>query len=209
MPGFFAMPLLSTALMLAGLALPPIQAATPTHPVTPARRFLVTPESEFSYLVRTKLLAFFDEDVSGLNRQVTGAISFSNGHASGWLEAPVSGFNSGIKARDRHVAQLLGYPIVPIVRFELQRLEGFEPNCPEGNLLAIGVLMANGRECQLKVPLAYRLGEGRIRLSGEVAAKFSDFSIIPPILGFVLKRAPDDLLLRVNVVATEQPGKLH
>lgn len=198
MPARFSLSLLGTALLLASLA-------SPSHAAAPTRHFVISPESEFSYFVKTKLLGLFDEDVSGSNRQVTGAISLTNGHATGWLEAPVLGFFSAITARDKHVAQLLGHPIVPIVRFELMRLEELDVNRQEGSMVAFGSLMANGRPFQLKVPLSYRVHEGKIRLSGEVAAKFIDFNISPPILGFVLKRTPDDFRLRVNVIATEQP----
>lgn len=171
------------------------------------RAFSIAPGSEVAYHVKAKLLGVFDEDITGTNREVSGHFSLpATGQPSGWIEALVLGFKSGIRSRDAHVAGMLGNPHLPRVRFDLTGLEGLDAARADGSVVAVGILTANGRTQELRFPLVYHLSEGQLVLSGEAHARFTDFGIAPPVLGFVLKRAPNALDLRVRLRAQAYPS---
>lgn len=168
------------------------------------RHFVVGAGSEVSYHVTATILGFLQEAIDGVNPQVRGEVVVTGDRPAGWAEADVTGFTSGIKGRDRHVARILGFPRTPTVRFDLVRLLDFDASQPTGRKVAVGTLTANGASRSLQVPLQYRLEGGILRIQGEAPLRFADFGIAPPVLGLGLKRAPDDLVIRLDLVATER-----
>lgn len=168
------------------------------------RRFTVGEGSQVSYHVKAKLIGFLDESIDGTSQKVRGEVLVSSGRPTGWAEADVTTFKSGIKGRDTHVAQILGHPTHPTVRFDLAQLLEFDPASTTGQAIAVGTLTANGTSRPLQVPIRYRLEGRALRIEGEAPLRFRDFAIAPPIMGFGLKRAPEDLLIRLRLEATEQ-----
>jgi polyisoprenoid-binding protein YceI len=120
---------------------------------------------------------------------------------SGWAEAEVEGFRSGNHTRDEHVREILGAPASPRVRFQLQKLEGFAP-AGGGQAVAVGTLAANGHVHPVRVPIHYQVEHDTLRIEGDAPLRFQDFGIDPPVLGLVLKRAPDAFQMHVRLVAT-------
>jgi len=169
----------------------------------PDRHFVVSDGSEVSYHVKAKIIGFLDELINGVNSQVRGEVVVTGGHPGGWAEADVSDFKSGIKSRDHHVAQILGFPRTPTVRFDLSQLLEFDPSQAAGKAVAVGTLTANGTIRSLQVPLQYQLQGKVLRIEGETPLRFADFGIAPPVVGLGLKRAPEDLVIRLRLVATE------
>lgn len=169
----------------------------------PDRHFVVGDGSEVSYHVKAKIMGFLDEAIDGVNSRVRGEVVAAGGHPGGWAEADVSAFQSGIKGRDRHVAQILGFPRTPTVRFDLSQLLDFDPQQAAGKAIAVGTLTANGTRRSLQVPLQYQLQGKVLTIEGEAPLRFADFGIAPPVLGLGLKRAPEDLTIRLRLVATE------
>ncbi|HEY9856360.1 MAG TPA: YceI family protein [Stenomitos sp.] len=167
------------------------------------RHFVVGSGSQVSYHVKAKIAGLFDEAIDGVNSEVRGDVRLALGHPAGWAEADVTAFKSGIKGRDRHVAQILGFPKTPTVRFDLTDLLEFDPSLPAGKVTGVGTLTANGTSRPLRLPLQYQLQGPILRIEGEAPLRFADFGIAPPVMGLGLKRAPDDLVIRVRLVATE------
>lgn len=167
------------------------------------RRFVVGEGSQVSYHVKAKLIGFLDEAIDGVNSKVRGEVLVAAGRPTGWAEADVAAFKSGIKGRDTHVAQILGFPKTPTVRFDLAELQEFDPAQSTGRAIAMGMLSANGASRSLQVPIQYQL-QGRVLLiEGEAPLRFADFGIAPPVMGFGLKRAPADLVIRLRLNASE------
>jgi hypothetical protein len=175
---------------------------------TPAQAspsYTVIPGSTVAYHVKARLIGLFDENIDGVNREVKGSFGFGpDGKPTGWVAAPTLAFRSGIKGRDANVREMLGGDRHPDVRFDLLGLEPINPPRPSGTLIASGLLHANGHSQSIRFPLTYRLADHILHLSGEADARFTDFTITPPVLGFVLKRAPNALKLRVDLVAREE-----
>jgi hypothetical protein len=155
-----------------------------------------------AYRVHVKTLALLDETVEGVDDVVHGEVRWRAGSPpSGWAEAEVAGFHSGIRSRDHHVARLLGAPALPRIRFELGRLEGFRAERPSGKAVAVGRLTANGHGVDVRVPLSYTREGDRLRIEGEAPLRFTDFGITPPTLGIVMKQVPDALTIHVKLLA--------
>lgn len=170
------------------------------------RRFRIGEGSQVAYHVKARILGVVDDAITGVNRKVTGEFLLTS-QASGWAQAEVRDFDSGQRTRDEHVAQILGVPQTPAVRFVLDRLEGFDPDRPEGRVSARGTLTARGRDHVLTIPLDYRLDGESMRILGEAPLRFSDFGIEPPVVGLVFKRAPDVFTIRLDLVAREAASK--
>jgi polyisoprenoid-binding protein YceI len=170
------------------------------------RRFLIGEGSQVSYHVKARILGVVDDAITGVNRKVTGEVLLAS-RPSGWALAEARDFESGQRTRDEHVAQILGAPQTPAVRFVLDRLEGFDPDRPEGRISARGTLTARGRDHALTIPLDYRLDGDQLRIQGEAPLRFSDFGIEPPVVGLVFKRAPDALTIRLSLIAREAASK--
>jgi len=185
---------LSTALAL-WLMLAPAAAAQPHE-----ARYVVGPGSQVAYQVQVKTMVVVDEQILGVNDAVHGEVRWPQGGApTGWAEADVNGFRSGNATRDQHVRQILGAPASPRVRFQLEKLEGFTP--AGGQAVAVGTL-ANGHTHAVRVPIRYEVAGETLRIEGEAPLRFQDYGIAPPVLGLVLKRAPEAFSMRVRLVAT-------
>jgi polyisoprenoid-binding protein YceI len=174
----------------------------PAFAAMPASRFVVGEGSEVAYRVNVKTLGVLDEQIEGRDDAVRGEVKWAVGVTpSGWVEADVAGFHSGITSRDQTVAKMLGAPATPHIRFELGSLEGFSGGRTSGKVLAVGQLKVNGRSREVRVSLTYTLGGGQLKVDGETLVHFTDFGIAPPVLGLVFKRAPDVLSIHVHLVA--------
>ena len=178
------------------------------------RHFVVGPGSQVGYSVAVKTLLLLDERIEARDPSVRGDLLWTGiGSPTGWVEADVAGLDSGNRTRDGHVASMLGAPAQPRLRFDLEHLDGFAPDHPDGHVTAVGTLTAHGYRVALRVPLDYRLAGNQLRIDGAVPVHFRDFGIDPPVLGLVFKRAPDVLTLQIHLVATaavdsgRQPGE--
>jgi polyisoprenoid-binding protein YceI len=188
----------TTFAVLSGLAISALPAMATGGPL----RYVVGKGSVVSYRVRVKTLGVIDEQIEGRNEALRGEVEWrANAAPTGWAEADISGFHSGIASRDHTVAKLLGAPAMPNIRFELGRIEGFRLDQTTGRVEAIGQLTVNGHTREVRVPLAYHLGGGTLQVEGDAPLHFTDFGITPPVLGFVFKRAPDDLTIHVHLIA--------
>jgi hypothetical protein len=180
-----------------------------SHPALAAaeRHFHVAAGSQVAYHVGVVTLGVREETIDGINPRVSGDFALVGGkHLAGRITADIAGFASGIRGRDRNVAHLLGAPALPEVAFELERLDGYQPGRPSGEAIVTGLLSANGHQVPAHFPIRYHNRPGGLQVDGEQVVSFSAFGIAPPILGFVLKRAPDAFTLRVHLIANESPA---
>ncbi|HEY9898148.1 MAG TPA: YceI family protein [Pantanalinema sp.] len=172
------------------------------------RRFAIEEGSQVSYHVTAKIVGLIDDAIAGANRRVKGEIVLvAPNQATCWAQADASDFDSGLRVRDEHVAEILGVPRTPSIRFVLDRLEGFDAGREKGRVTATGTLSVRGRDHALRMPLDYQVSGDRVRIQGEAPLRFSDFGIEPPVVGLVFKRAPDALTIRVSLIAREVEAK--
>lgn len=189
----------ATVAVLSALALQ-LPARAATHPA----RFVLVSGSQVAYHVDVKTLGLLNEHIDGVDQAVRGEVDLTPGRApTGWAEADVAGFHSGITSRDHHVARMLGLPALPTIHFALARLEGYHADVFRGSAVAVGTLRANGHAREVHVPLTYVRDGDVLRVEGEAPLRFRDFGIDPPVLGLVFKRAPELFTIRVALVAHE------
>lgn len=101
------------------------------------------------------------------------------------------------------MAQILGAPRTPTIRFVLSRLEGYDASQEQGMATAQGILTVGARNHTLRIPIHYQLSDGSLKLKGQASVRFSDFGIEPPVVAGVIKRAPDELQIRVSLTANQ------
>lgn len=151
----------------------------------------------------------WDETIEGTAHDVRGTVAVGQaGPVLGWAEVRVADFRSGIKGRDAHVAQILGADRSPTLRFDLSHLQAFDPTLAEGRVLADGTLTIKGERHPLRIPLSYVVEGGVLRIDGETQVRFTDLGLEPPVLGWILKRAPNELVLRVHLRADQAIAEL-
>jgi hypothetical protein len=158
------------------------------------------------YEVRIKTLGIGADDVSAVNRAVSGRILVArDGRVEGGLIVPVVGFDSNNSRRDRDVAKILKHKEYPAITMEVIGIAAEDvARVLEADSGQVGLkarLTAAGGSKVYDVVLGFRrVGSNAIRFTTRIDAKFSDFGIDPPRLGLILKTAPDRIDLGGDLV---------
>lgn len=158
------------------------------------------------YEVTTRTLGIGGDDVSAVNRAVSGTIYVTEeGRIEGGLIVPVVAFDSNNSRRDRDVANILKYKEYPAITVEVAGLTGeairrvAESDSGRVDVRA-KITAAGGSKVYEAVLEFHAQGRNAIRFTTRIEAKFSDFGIEPPRLGLILKTAPDRILLSGDLV---------
>lgn len=171
--------------------------------IAQTRHYVIADGSTVSYHVHVTTVGVLHEVIDGRNDDVHGQIALPDaGQPTGTISAAIAGFRSGIKGRDRHVGHMLGAPDLATIDYRLVALDGFDRTRSQGEAVARGVLTVNHHAQTVQVPIHYHVDAQRLTVDGEAPLHFTDFGIDPPVLGLVLKRAPNLFTIGVHLVAT-------
>lgn len=165
----------------------------------------VIKEGFVSYSVKAKTFGLIADNIVGINNQMKGDVSVLDGNISGKLIIPVASFESGNSRRDRDVAKILKYDEHPDIIFEIYKFDEEEINknlnLEKGTVKLKGKLNVAGVEKIYDFKMDFiKINNSEIKVTTEIESKFSDFGIKPPRFGLVIKRAPDQVFLRGEII---------
>jgi hypothetical protein len=158
------------------------------------------------YEASLKTLGMGRNTVSAVNRKVIGKIVVSGSSSvEGGLVVPVVGFDSNNSKRDKDVANILKYKEHPAITFEVIDIATADINrilqSDSGQVDMRVLLTAAGGSKEYDVVVSFESVESHtIRFVTGIDAKFTDFGIEPPKLGWVLKTAMDEIYLSGDLV---------
>lgn len=158
------------------------------------------------YEASLKTLGVGDHAVSAVNRNVIGKIVISgNGSIEGGLIVPAVDFDSDNSRRDKDVANILKYKEHPAITVEVIDIAAADINrileSDSGQVNMKVNLAAAGGSKEYDIIVSFRsMGSNMIHFATGIDAKFSDFGIEPPKLGWVLKTARDEIHLDGELV---------
>jgi len=165
------------------------------------------------YEASLKTLGVGKNTVSAVNKKVIGKIVVSgSGSVEGGLVVPVVGFDSNNSKRDRDVANILKYKEHPAITFEVVDIAKADINrileSDSGQVSMRVLLSAAGGSKEYDVVVSFdSVGSKKIRFVTGIDAKFTDFGIEPPKLGWVLKTAMDKIYLSGDLVFELEEGE--
>lgn len=165
------------------------------------------------YEASLKTLGVGKNVVSAVNRKVIGRIVVTgSGSVKGGLVVPVVGFDSNNSKRDKDVANILKYKEHPAITFEVIDIAEADINrilqSDSGQVDMRVLLTVAGGSKEYDIVVSFDSVESnRIRFVTGIDAKFTDFGIEPPKLGWVLKTAMDEIYLSGDLVFELEEGE--
>lgn len=162
--------------------------------------------SSVSYEVEAKALGLIPNMIVGINRDVHGMIQLEP-EVLVRLFFPVVSFRSGNTTRDESVASVLKSTEFPDIEFRLVAMSDTVMtqiiNSDSGQFLCEGELTVAGQAKRFDFTVDFlKETPTRVTFNTHTAAKFTDFGLDPPALGYIIQIAPDRLLLRGELVIT-------
>lgn len=173
-----------------------------------SQQLQISNESFVSYEVEAKNFGIIPSRIIGINQDIRGNIRVKP-EVIAELTIPVVSFKSGNTTRDRNVAHILNYTKFPEITFRLVSIDDIYLekifNDSVGEFPAIGELNVVGipKEFDFDVTFTWET-HSRIRFKTQTYAKFTDFNINPPALGYVITIAPNQVLLKGELVINIQ-----
>src|SRR3990170_2365374 len=175
--------------------------------------FKVDSNSVAEYEAYIKVVFIGNEVIVGRNNSVSGEIIWIKSETSDQFKAQIiidaGKFTTDNETRDEDVREILEVNLYPEIRFELFTLEGFnklgsgedDTIMVNDTVIAIGVLMIYGITKEIQFTARIEFDDNRMTVEGSAQIKFSDFNIEPPTAGWIVKRASDELTIKVHIFA--------
>jgi polyisoprenoid-binding protein YceI len=185
------------------------------HPYSEADTmvFKIDSSSVAEYEAYMKVFFIGTEDIVGKNKFVSGEITWIKSNSSIQFYAQIvidaAKFESDNETRDEHIREILEVNRYPQIIFELSAIEDFdtqkiveEGKIPEEQIfVAVGTLQAHGISKEIRFPISMQFEENHIVVEGTAQIKFTDFNIEPPTVGWIVKRASDELNVKARISA--------
>jgi polyisoprenoid-binding protein YceI len=174
-------------------------------------RFIVGPGSEVYYTTNVRIALVATSTVKGINRDIRGSVKWIAAENRPVVQTKLTigtaNFDSGNSARDKEVSNMLNANEYPEITFELQSLLGLEDKPLteiDGQYVATGILTVRGIPNEMHVPVNVQYTDAILTIEGSTTSKYSDFGIDPPRVAGFVGRAPDELRLHVNLIASRE-----
>ncbi len=175
--------------------------------------FKIDSNSVAEYEAYTKVFFIGSEDIVGKNKSVSGEITWIKINSSVQFRAQIvidaAKFDSDNETRDEDIREILEANRFPQIIFELSNIEDFDMKIKgeEGKILeeqsfiAVGMLQVHGISKEISFPISISLQKNQIFVEGTAQIKFTDYNIEPPTIGWIVKRASDELTIKARISA--------
>ena len=149
--------------------------------------------------------------VTGVSTELSASVSWSPERDRFRIQAavPAQSLRSGIGRRDRHVAELLGAPDHPAVRFATGwvSVTAFRQAVASGAARVPGQLSIDGRAVPVEFVLRRAMSGGHPVLDGQLSTTFDAVGVeVPNVAGGLVASAGEDLDLFVRVRLDQLAG---
>lgn len=176
---------------IVGLALRVLVAHAQVVDVLPFR------EGDASFHIRATIVNDFTGHAAIARAAYTGA---DLAHVQGFVEVRVADMRTGIGLRDRHLRSAMRADSVPLLRFDVARVESGAARGDTVPVVFVGRLAIRGVTREVRAPGSVVVGRGTVEVRTEFPIDMRDYGVTPPVKMFGALRVAPDVAVGIHLV---------